>query len=74
MTKWDTCTFVTPLDVFLFILQQLWVGTCTPRRVCKRVEHTILGRKVMVAVPVMVLVCMDMFPIYSCWKVVVRSR
>ena len=49
-------------------------STNSPSPVCKSTEHTIFGRKVMVATPMKVLVSLGRFPVECSGKCAVRLR
>ena len=48
--------------MFLFFLWYLWVFINSPCSMCKGVENTVPNKKVVVAVPMKVLVCVGRFP------------
>ena len=52
--------------MFLLLLEQLLVGTNSPCPVCKGIEYTVFCSKVVMAVSVKELVCVDRFLVYCC--------
>ena len=52
-------------EVFLFLFEQLRIAAHSFGPMGEGVDYTELGREVMVAIPLLVLVCMGRFPVHG---------